>query len=596
MHLESAQELANSSLYERAPVESSYASLPVLGGGTAVAAFTLVLFFFHLGTYGLWEPDEARYAEIAREMLISHNFIVPHLNYVPYIEKPPLLYWLTVGSMRLFGVNEFAARLVNACAALIGVIATYLFALRTLDYRRAFVAGAVLATSVLYAVMAQVLTTDMLLTATVAIAIFAFFLQWRDGGRWWWLCYFAMGLAVLSKGPVGAVLPVVTAAAFLCYEDESGGAIRRFHLIGGLIITAAISLPWFVAISFRQPGFFYFYFVGEHLRRFLEPGYSHGEPIYYYIPVVASGFLPWSLAVPLVPWRALSQNPVRRFCLIAAATVFTFFSLASAKLVPYILPAFPFAALALADGLMAFAKEHDCGLVRTQLGLRPSKLRRADPRRLVLMAASLIVGGFTVLTLAFNASRLKSPYPTLLHPILYLSGAVVVVCAILSWAAFWIRRFEPGLALLIGGTAATLITMNYGRIMLEPTHSYAVLARTIERLEPKARLICYPRYIESLPFYCRRRVILVGARTELTFGAEHAPDASRFFFAGRDDLLRLWKQPQASVVVIDRQVLGQIQGMLGEYKVIASDSRKLALTPKKKGRRANDRPETPALR
>ena len=85
----------------------------MLGGGAALAALALTVFFFHLGTYGLWEPDEARYAEIAREMLASHNLIVPQLNYVPYIEKPPLLYWLTAGSMKLFGINEFAARLVN---------------------------------------------------------------------------------------------------------------------------------------------------------------------------------------------------------------------------------------------------------------------------------------------------------------------------------------------------------------------------------------------------------------------------------------------------------------------------------------------------
>jgi hypothetical protein len=108
--------------------------------------------------------------------------------------------------------------------------------------------------------------------------------------------------------------------------------------------------------------------------------------------------------------------------------------------------------------------------------------------------------------------------------------------------------------------------------------SYATLARNIERLAPAARLICYPRFIESLPFYCRRRVILVGAKTELTYGAEHAPDASGFFFTRRDDLLRLWDEPQDSVLIIDRGVLEQIQRLLGKYTVIASDSRKLALT------------------
>ncbi len=581
MRDESLEATEHAQAHDSRPAESVPGQVRVLAGGVAVAALAIMLFLFHLGTYGLWEPDEARYAEIAREMLVSHNFIVPHLDYVPYIEKPPLLYWLTAGTMRLLGVNEFAARLVNAGAALIGVLATYLFTLRTFDYRRALLSGAILATSVLYAVMAQVLTTDMLLTAAISVAMFAFFLQWRDGGRWWWLCHFAMGLGVLSKGPIGAALPLITGVIFLWYEGEWRGAISRFHLIAGLMITAAVSLPWFVAITIREPGFFDFYFVGEHLRRFLEPRYSHGGPIYYYIPVIAGGFLPWSLAVLFIPWPALEPNPARRFSLIAVTTVFSLFSLAGAKLVPYILPAFPFAAVVCADGLMAFAEADKSGLADGFPGLEGKSARRPDPRRLALMTLLLAVAGLAVLAVASYAGRIKSPYPAMLRPALYVSGATVVICASLCSAVFWTRRLELGLALLIGGAAAILMIISYGRIMAEPTRSYAALARSIERLAPHARLICYPRYIESLPFYCRRRVILVGAKTELSYGAEHAPDASGFFFTRRDDLLRLWKEPQPSVLVIDRRALEQIQSSLGEYNVIASDARKLALTPKR---------------
>jgi 4-amino-4-deoxy-L-arabinose transferase-like glycosyltransferase len=572
-------ELANTSAEYGGQIESSSASIAALSGAAAVAVLALVLFFFHLGTYGLWEPDEARYAEIAREMLASGNFIIPHLDYVPYIEKPPLLYWLTAGSMKLFGINEFAARLVNATAALIGVVAAYLFGLRAFDQRRAILAGAILATSALYAVMAQVLTTDTLLTALTTIAMFAFFLQWRDGGRWWWICYPAIGTAVLTKGPIGAAIPFITAAIFLWNQEQWRGAVRRFHLIAGLMITATVSLPWFITITLRQPGFFDFYFVGEHLRRFLEPHYSHGEPIYFYVPVIMGGLMPWSLAILFIPWRSLERSPARRFCLIAAATVFILFSLASAKLVPYILPAFPFAALAVADGLMVFADTDEDDFARSGIEFHG----RADPRRLVAMAIFLALTGIVALTVAFKASSFKSPYPVLLRPILYFSGATVVVCAIACAAAFWTRRFSPGLVLLVAGAAATLMMMSYGRIIIEPTRSYAALARSIERLAPEARLICYPRYIESLPFYCRRRVILVGAKTELTYGAEHAADASAFFFTKQSDLLRLWNEPQASVLVIDRGILGQIQSLLGDYRVIASDSKKIALVRTKEG-------------
>jgi 4-amino-4-deoxy-L-arabinose transferase-like glycosyltransferase len=533
-----------------------------------VAALAGGLFFFHLGTYGLWEPDEARYAEIAREMLASGNFIVPHLNYVPYIEKPPLLYWLTACSMGGLGINEFGARFANAAAALLGVLATWVFAFRTFDYRRATLAGALLACSALYAIMAQVLTTDMLLTAAMTVAMFALFLQWHEGGRWWWLGYLALGLAVLTKGPVGAGIPLLAGAIFLWAEGEGWGVMTRCHLLAGLMLAAAVSLLWFVAIAIRQPDFVNFYFVGEHLRRFMQTGYSHGEPIYYYLPVIAGGFLPWSLAVPLVPWNSLEPNPARRFCVIAAATVLVLFSLANAKLVPYILPAFPFLAVMTADGLMAFSDAR----------WEAQSNRGRDPRRIAAVMALLVIAGLAAIAVASKANRFASPYPLMVRPALYAGGTAVTLCASVGFAAFWARRYQAGVVLLLAAAAATIVSVSYGRIMAEPTRSYAGLARTIERLAPDARLICYPRYIQSLPFYCGRRVILVGAKTELAYGARHSPDASEFFFTHREELLRLWKEPQATVLVIDRAALGQLQSSLGRYKVVASDSKKLALT------------------
>jgi 4-amino-4-deoxy-L-arabinose transferase-like glycosyltransferase len=297
--------------------------------------------------------------------------------------------------------------------------------------------------------------------------------------------------------------------------------------------------------------------------------------------------MPWSLAVLFIPWQSQRPHPGRRFCLIAIATVVTFFSVASAKLVPYILPAFPFAALATADGLMVFA-DGDNALVGAPLGMH-SNARNADPRRLAWMTLLLVTGGFAVLAVAVEAEHFQSPYPAELQAILYVAGASAVISTLVCTAAFWTRRFEAGLVMLLGATALTVIVISYGRLKLEPTRSYAALARRLERLAPDARLICYPRYIESLPFYCRRRVILVGAKTELGFGAEHCADASNFFFSGSNDLVRLWNEPQPSVFVIDRGVLGQIRGLLGGYTVIASDSRKLALVPRQKGARKGER-------
>jgi 4-amino-4-deoxy-L-arabinose transferase-like glycosyltransferase len=548
---------------------------------TAVSAFAATIFLFHLGTYGLWEPDEARYAEIAREMLALRSFIVPHLNYVPYIEKPPLLYWLTASSMSVCGVNEFAARLPNALAALLGVIVTYCFVARAFDRRRAILAALVLATSGLYAVMAQVLTTDMLLTAMVTVALFAFYLQWREGGRWWWLLYLTAALATLTKGPVGVAIPFIAGVIFLWWQGELRGAIRRLHALSGLLLVAAITLPWFVAITIREPGFFDFYFVGEHFRRFFQSSYSHGEPIYYYLPVVAAGMLPWTIAVPFLPWRSLKPNPARRFCAIASAAILVLFSLAGAKLIPYILPAFPPLAVLIADAIMAFADHHAATIDGSPRRSVP------DPRRLAAIGPLLGIAGVAAIIVAADAGHFASVEPEIVRSALYLGGAIVIVGGLGCFAAFWNRRLSTGLAILVAAAAAVLIVISYGRLLAEPTRSYAQMAREIELRAPGAVLVCYPRYVQSLPFYCRRRVILVGAKTELAYGADHATDASKYFFTSRSDLMRLWNEQQATVLVIDRWALPPLQQALGPYQVIASDAKKLAIIRAKSNARTN---------
>jgi 4-amino-4-deoxy-L-arabinose transferase-like glycosyltransferase len=548
----------------RAAIKREAASVAI------VAAITGMICLFHLGAYGLWEPDEGRYAEIARETLVLHDLVVPHLNYVPYIEKPPLLYWLTALAMRLFGINEFAARSVNAAAAFATVMFVNLFARRAIDSRHALWSSLILSTSVLFALMAQVLTTDMLLTSAVTLALFAFFLHWREGGRWCWVMYVAIAMAILTKGPVGLVLPAAAGGIFLLVEGEWRGALERFHMLYGFSLIVVIVAPWFACVSLRQSGFLDFYFVGEHYRRFLESSYSHGEPLYYYMPVILAGTLPWSIFVPFLPWRTLVPDAARRFCLISTGTIFAFFSIASAKLIPYILPAIPPLAIVIASGLLGFIDAIDDP---AQVGLR-----RSNPKRFAAASALLSLTGAGVMLVALLANRFASPNPMLVRPALYLAGAILLGAGVTSLVAFWHCRLILGLGTIVTAATATLIIASYGRMMAEPLRSYAQLARTIAARAPGARLVCYPRYIQSLPFYTQRRVILIGPQTELAYGAAHSQDGAQFFFSRRADLLRLWMDAEPTVLIADRSAFASLASGLGPYRVIAEDARKIAVT------------------
>ncbi len=529
------------------------------------------MFFSHLGSYGLWEPDEARYAEIAREMLQRGSAIVPHLNYVAYVEKPPLLYWLTALSFRVFGISEFAARFPVAMSALVGVAATYYFVMRSFGRRHALVAGAVLATTPLYAVMAQVLTTDMMLTAFVTIATFAFYLHWRDSGdgaRWCWIAYVAMGFGVMTKGPVGAALPILTLSIFLAWNRELRGAIKNFHVLPGLMIAGAIAAPWFLAMSAIVPGYFDFYFVGEHLRRAFISDYSHGEPFYFYLPVIALGLLPWSMLVPFLTWRAMPQNPARRFCLVAAGVTIVAFSCSSAKLIPYILPAVPPLVVLIADGLVS------CAWPPADAN---SQLRPPDSRILLESGPMLSLIGAGVIVAAMQAPNFRTQYVMAAQPAMYAIGAVLLVGGAATTLEFFLRRTGAGLAAIVVTLALALIVGGWARLETEPLRSYADLSRTIAAKEPDSTILCYHRYVQSLAFYNRRRVILLGARTELDFGARRDPAMREWFLNNDEQMFEMWERPGRLVIVLDAADLARMKERLGEFDVIAAEGRKRAI-------------------
>jgi 4-amino-4-deoxy-L-arabinose transferase-like glycosyltransferase len=542
----------------------------------APAALAALIFFFNLWRYGLWEPDEARYAEIAREMVSGGSLVIPHLNYVIYVEKPPLLYWLTSISFAVFGINEFAARLSVALFGVLGVAATAWFAARCFGTRHALVAGAILATIPLYATMAQVLTTDMMLTTFLTIANFALFLHWREGGRWCWLGYVAIALGVLTKGPVAIILPLLGMLAFLVWERDWRGVIARFRVLGGLGLVVVISAPWFISMIVLVPGYFDFYFVGEHLRRAFQVSYSHGEPVYFYVPVLLAGLLPWSLLVPFLTWRRLEPNPARRFCVAAAVSTSVVFSCASAKLIPYILPAVPPIAILIADGIISCAWPFE-----TQ------RRAVAPPDSRILAESGPLLGilGAVAIAAGIFAARFASPYPMYMQRALLGVGAVLVAGGAIVTALFLVRLNGAGITALILTTAFALMGASWARIEAEPLRSYAVLAREIALRAPDATVICYHRYVQALPFYTRKRVVLVGARTELGFGSRLAPEAGEYFLKNDADLLRLWHSSGEKVLVLDEADLARLGEELGKFSVIGAEFHKRAI--EKSGERAD---------
>lgn len=302
--------------------------------------------------FALLEPDESRYAQIPREMLDRGDLVVPTLQGEPYLDKPPLFYWLIMLSYQFFGVSAGAARLVPALAVHATILVTYLLGRRTVGERPAFAAALTLTLAPIFIGMARLLILDGVLTLCVAVALFTAFEAVRgERLRWsWWLAAsVATGLGVLTKGPVALILlvPVLWLQRTLSGQGCRPG--RRAWLVFAAIVLA-LTLPWYVALATRLPGFVSYFFWEHNLKRFLAPE-MHVRGVWFYGPILLLVLLPATmLVVPLTRWLLGTEQPKSPelgFHLLAGSWCVTFFTLSSCKLPTYILPALPFLALVL---------------------------------------------------------------------------------------------------------------------------------------------------------------------------------------------------------------------------------------------------------
>lgn len=312
--------------------------------------FVPALLLYPSLSFPLFEPDESRYAEIGREMFQRGEWVVPYLQSEPYLDKPPLLYWLIESSYTLFGVQVWAARLVPALAVHACVLLLYLLGRRSVGERAAFWGALVLGLAPGWTSMGRLLLMDSLLTLWTTLSLLCAFEAVRgDRLRWdWWvLASLACGLGVLTKGPVALVLLLPP----LWLQRRLTGTGCRVGWAGAsvfVLVILALTLPWYAAISLRIPAFVHDFFWEHNVRRFLAP-FAHEHGIWFYIPVFLGGLLPVTLLlVPFVrflfssdPARAARRTVELSFLLLAGGWCVFFFTLSQCKLPTYIMPAFP---------------------------------------------------------------------------------------------------------------------------------------------------------------------------------------------------------------------------------------------------------------
>lgn len=330
----------------------------------ALAALCAVVFFYGLGRLPLIGPDEPRYAEVAREMYATGDWVTPRLGGIKWFEKPALTYWLSSAGYALLGENEFGARFGVAVIAAVGALLLYLFGRRAHSARFGYLSAAALVTCGLWPGFARGATFDLPLTVAIEMALFSFFF-WDNKeaklgkDRLWYVFCFALGLATLAKGLVGIVLPLAVIAPYLVLTRNWKASLKpRLLAIGALIFLATTAIWYAPVIAQNGREFIDEFFIGHHFQRYLSNKYKHPQPGYFFLLVVFAGSFPWSFCLLSGAWRALKQWRERAddrlglFLWLWVIVPIVFFSFSGSKLPGYILPVFPAVALIVGKELI----------------------------------------------------------------------------------------------------------------------------------------------------------------------------------------------------------------------------------------------------
>jgi 4-amino-4-deoxy-L-arabinose transferase-like glycosyltransferase len=527
-----------------------------------LAALVAIVWLATLKDRPLFNPDEGRYAEIPREMLSGGDWIIPHLNGLAYIEKPPLQYWATAASLRVFGQDEFGARFYTALTALLTVAAVWGVAFRLWNERTAWHAAATLSAMLLFLVLGQLLTLDMSLTFYMTLGLGGFLLAQRPlssgaagrGVPWMLLAWIATALGVLTKGPVAAAIPAAVLILYSLYSRDYG-PWRRLRVATGLPLFLAIAVPWHWLAAVRQPDFLDFFFVHEHVARYLTPVADRQESWWFFAAVILAGSLPWTLPVLRVlglGWRRVKppgEFDPALFLWIWVIFVVVFFSLSDSKLIPYVLPAMPALAL-LISALPRRALQRDM-LLTAWLTL--------------IVAAGLGLASFYGPRLIAQSDR--SAYFLLLAKPLRNIAVVLLVSGAFVLARRGRDSTRDAVFLGVGWCLGGLLLVR-AAALVAPVYSGASLAAALRGADGQSPLYSVGTYDQTVPFYLRRTVRLVAYRGELDYGLQHDPGAE---ISSIEAFLGEWSAQTSAYAVMEAGMFNDLKSRGVPLREVARD-------------------------
>lgn len=499
----------------------------------------------YLGHMPLFVPDGARYAEIPREMLSNGNFITPHLNGVIYFEKPPFFYWLVALYEHLFGFSEWAIRSCTLTLHTLTCIFTYVFARKLFCRRTGIVSSLILATTLLFFAINRINTIDVCLTFFLTLSLFSFLLGLNKKGatqKWLlWLAYFCAGCAMMTKGLIGVLFPIMIVGLWLIIQNE-WATLKRMRIISGLMIIMAINAPWVILIQIQNPEFFHQYFINQQILRFSTPVADRGMNVFLYLSLLFLGLFPWVVLLPQAiknvisaRWHKKNTHDTLVFLLIWPLSIYIFFAFSHSKLVTYLLPLMP--PLSVLIGVYC-AKFWDT---------RASKTLKISMVCLSVISLVLAICFYIIPLIVFGQAT-----PEAYHLLIYITAAFLLL-GIIPTSLCFVKYNKLAFLSLAGLTFAAYIGIWLAYPVFSPysIKPFAIKINNLLKKNPGAIVVSYHEYFQDLPYYTQQRVYLVGTLDELDFGYYHQKDAKNWILYGASGIRRykaLLKKHSAYIV------------------------------------------------
>lgn len=483
---------------QRASASTAAARNRVLASALVVMLLGAATLLLGLGRYPLWEPDEARHAQIAHEIVERGTWLLPTFRGHPYLRKPILYYWLTAAAYEVGGVQTAAARSVSAIAGLLTLLAVFTWANRAWGLRAAILSALVLLTTIEFVTLGRYGDLNMLLTLWVTVGMLGLH-RWvtREGrGPGLLVAAAACGLGALTKGLVAPVLVVAVGLLYLWL-------VGRLHLLrgaqaaGAAALFAAVAVPWYVVAGLSSPGYLRELFVQQQFHRVVGGGPGlHPEPSYFTLAAAVVAFAPWTLLLPAVLQRAGRdrRDDATRFCLLWAVVVVVAFTLPSGKLATYVLPAMPALALVVGGYASRLFRHEPIGrearLLRGGIGALASLAIAAPP--IALATTGRLAGGAWL-------------------PLARLSVVLCPFGAVLGWVAARRRWSWAAPTIVVAVLCTCAVFYAWGAPFVSDIVSDAQMASAIEAADPsrQAPVVAFRTFGGSLPFYLDRPVHFV---------------------------------------------------------------------------------------